>query len=356
MNKVRVGLIGGGGIARGCHIPGFLSIPEECEVSWICDVSPEALEQAKSLVPGAKATTNFHDILNDPAVDAVSITTPNKFHMQPAIDSLKAGKHVLCEKPLAMNAEEAKAICRAAKESGKLLQVALQMRFGGGAKFIKDYIDHGHMGDIYYARAQALRRRGVPHWGVFINKELQGGGPLIDIGVHILDLTLFLMGYPKPVSASGKTWDHLGKNPDIVNPWGDYDRSKFTVEDMAVGLIKFENGAVVVLESSFMANIKEDLFRTELFGTKAGALVKGGGENPLEIYSEQNKQLFDLTPRNIPNVESSHTEEIQAFVRAIASNSPSPVPGENGLILNAIFDALYRSSETGKEEPVDVSY
>lgn len=356
MKKLKIGLIGAGGIARGCHIPGFKSIPDECEIVWLCDVSPDAVSEASKLAPGAKTTANYHDILSDPEVDAVAVTTPNKFHMQPTIDAFKAGKHVLCEKPLAMNAGEAKAMCAAARESGKLLQVALQMRFGGGARFMKDFIDAGHMGDIYFARAQALRRRGVPHWGVFIDKEQQGGGPLIDIGVHILDFTLFLMGYPKPVSASGKTWDTLGKNPELVNPWGDYDRSKFTVEDMAVGFIRFDNGAVVSLESSFMANIKEDLFRTELFGTKAGALVKGGGNDPIEVYSEQNRQLFDMMPRNVPNVESTHTAEIQAFVRAVANGQPSPVPGENGLTLNAIFDALYKSSETGREEHVDVGF
>ena len=246
MSKLKVGLIGTGGIARGCHIPGFLSVPDECEIVWLCDVSPEALQEAKALVPGARTTSDYHDVLRDPEVHAVAVTTPNKHHHRPTVDALIAGKHVLCEKPLAMNADEAKDMCRAARDSGKILQVALQMRFGGGATFIKRYIDKGHMGDVYYARAQALRRRGVPHWGVFIDKEQQGGGPLIDIGVHILDLTLFLMGYPKPVTASGKTWNMLGTNPEIVNPWGDYDREKFTVEDMAVGLIRLENGAMTV--------------------------------------------------------------------------------------------------------------
>jgi predicted dehydrogenase len=255
-----------------------------------------------------------------------------------------------------MNADEARKMCAVARESGKILQVALQQRFSGSARFMKQYIEAGHMGDIYYARAQALRRRGVPAWGVFIDKEKQGGGPLIDIGVHILDFTLFLMGYPKPVSASGKTWDTLGKNPDLVNPWGEYDRSKFTVEDFAVGLIKFDNGSVVVLESSFMANLDGDPFQTQLFGTKAGATVKGWGENPIEIYTEQNRQLFNMRPTNVPNVESSHVDEIKAFIDAIIHNKPSPVPGENGLILNAIFDALYKSSETGNEEKVDISY
>lgn len=356
MKKLKVGLIGTGAIAHMAHIPGFQAIPDEAEIAWLCDIKPEALSKAVERVPDAKTTADYREVLNDPEVDAVAVLTPNAVHMQPALDALNAGKHVICEKPLAMNAEQAKAMCRAARDNGKVLQVALQMRFGSGARFLKSYIDNGHMGDIYYARAQALRRRGVPHWGVFINKELQGGGPLIDIGVHILDLTLSLMGYPKPVAASGKTWDTLGKNPDLCNPWGDYDRSKFTVEDMAVGFIRFENDAVVTLESSFMSNIKEDLFRTELFGTKSGALVKVAGDDPLEIYTEIDKQLFDMAPRNLPPVPSQYTAEVQAFVNAVRDGGPSPVPGEQGLILNAIFDALYKSAETGKEVAVDVSY
>ncbi len=320
-----------------------------------CDISLETAQEAASKFGITKVTTDYRELLKDPAIDAVSVTTPNAFHMQPTIDALESGKHVLCEKPLAMNAEEAKKMCRAARKSGKILQVALQIRFGSSARFMKQYIESGNMGDIYYARAQALRRRGVPHWGVFIDKDKQGGGPLIDIGVHILDLTLFLMGYPKPVSASGKTWDILGKNPAIANFWGEYDRSKFTVEDFAVGLIKFDDGSVVVLESSFMANIDGDPFETQLFGTKSGAIVKGYGDDPVKIFSEIDRQYFNLVPQNLPKVESSHTAEVQAFVNAILNGLPSPVPGENGLVLNAIFDSLYKSSHSGQEEPVDVS-
>jgi predicted dehydrogenase len=351
--KLKIGIIGSGGIARGCHMKGYASIPDQCEMVAVCDVNPETAKKAADEYSVAKTYLDYRELLADPEIDAVSVATPNKYHVQPTIDALKAGKHVICEKPLAMNAEEAKLMCRAAKDSGKILQVALQMRFSGQARFMKQYIEDGHMGDIYFARAQALRRRGVPAWGVFIDKEQQGGGPLIDIGVHILDFTLFLMGYPKPVSASGKTWDILGKNPELFNNWGDYDRSKFTVEDFAVGLIKFENGVVVSLESSFMANLEGDKHETQLFGTKAGA-VAGGSE--IKIFTEQGRQLFDMTPKNVPHVESAHVAEIQAFVDAIIHDKPSPVPGENGLILNAIFDALYKSSETGKEEAVDVSY
>ena len=254
-----------------------------------------------------------------------------------------------------MNGAEAKKMCRSAKESGKILQVGLQFRFSGPMRFMKEFIDLGHMGKIYYARAQALRRRGVPTWGIFIDKEKQGGGPLLDIGVHILDMTLFLMGYPKPVSASGQTWNMLGTDPHIFNSWGDYDRSKYTVEDFATGLIKFEDGSAVILESSFMANIDGNPFQTQLFGTKAGAIIKPTGDNAIQIFSEQDKQLFNMQPASVPEVPSSHTAEVQAFVKAIQNGDPSPVPGEQGLVLNAIFDALYKSSETGKEQKVDAT-
>ena len=354
--KLKIGIIGSGGIAQGCHMPGYASVPDLCEVVAVCDVNAETAQKAAEKFGVSRYGTDIWAIVNDPEIDAVSVATPNKYHHGPTIACLQAGKHVLCEKPLAMNAEEAREMCAAARDAGKILMVGFQTRFGGPGQFMKSYIDAGSMGEIYYARAQALRRRGVPGWGVFIDKEQQGGGPLVDIGVHILDFTLYLMGYPKPVSVFGKTWDTLGRNPELFNFWGDYDRAKYTVEDFAVGLIKFENGAAITLESSFMANMEGDPFQTQLFGTKAGATVKAWGDDPIKIFTEQNRQLFTMTPQNVPNVDSSHVLEVQAFVKAIQEGKPSPVPGECGLILNAIFDAMYKSSETGREEPVDVTF
>ncbi len=352
--KIRVGIIGTGGIAMGCHLPGYAAIPDLCEIVALCDVNRESAVKAAEKFGVGTIYDTYQDLIADASIDAVSVATPNALHHQPTVAALRAGKHVLCEKPLAMNAAEAADMCAAAKEAGKILQVALQMRFSGSLRFMKDFIDKGHMGDIYYARAQALRRRGVPAWGVFIDKDKQGGGPLIDIGVHILDATLFLMGYPKPVAASAKTWNRLGTNPELFNNWGDYDRTKFTVEDFAVGLIRFENDAVVVLESSFMGNLEGDPFLTQLYGTKAGAIVKGWGDGAVRIFTEQDRQLFDMTAVNVPSVESSHQAEVKAFIEAIHAGAPSPVPGEQGLILNAIFDAMYKSSETGKEELISI--
>lgn len=353
---LKIGIIGAGGIAQFAHFPGYASLPGECEVVSVCDVDPEAARAAANKFGVARTFSDYREMLRDPEIDAVSVATPNAFHLQPTIDSLKAGKHVLCEKPLGMNGDECRQMCRAAKESGKILQVALQFRFSGFARFMREYIDAGHMGDIYFARAQATRRRGVPGWGSFIDKEKQGGGPLIDLGVHILDLTLFLMGYPKPVSASGKTWNKLGVNPDLYNALGGYDRSRFTVEDFAVGMIRFDDGSVISLESSFMGNLEDRPMQTQLLGTKAGAVVSVAGDEPIRIFAEQDRQVFDMIPKNIPKVESPHIAEVQAFVRAIQAGAPSPVPPEQGLILNAIFDAIYKSSETGRDEPIDVSY
>ncbi len=338
-------------------MPGYASMPDRCQIVAVADIDQAAAKQASEKFEVPQVFSNYRDLLAIPEIDAVSITTPNALHARPTVDALEAGKHVLCEKPMAMNATECRDMIRAQRASGKLLQIALQWRFSGIAQFMKRYIDSGAMGNIYYARAQALRRRGVPGWGVFIDKEKQGGGPLIDIGVHILDFTLFLMGYPKPVSVSGSAYQAMGRNPKYWNAWGDYDRSSFTVEDFAVGQIRFENGATVTLESSFMANIERETWTSQLLGDESGAMIdlSGGNAKPITIFTEREQQLFDMSPANIPQVKSMHTAEVVAFVDAILESKPSPVPGEEGLILNAIFDALYKSSETGKEELVDVS-
>ncbi|MFN8139273.1 MAG: Gfo/Idh/MocA family oxidoreductase [Fimbriimonadales bacterium] len=355
MKKLGIGIIGSGGIAQSCHMPGYASIPEKCEILAVADTNPETAKAAAEKFGVAKQFTDYKELLAMPEIDAVSVATPNAFHIQPSIDAFNAGKHVLLEKPMAMNADECRKIVQAQRQSGKLLQIGLNWRFSGAGRFMKSYIENGHMGEIYYARAMALRRRGVPGWGVFIDKEKQGGGPLIDIGVHILDFVLFLMGHPKPISASGKAYQKMGTNPKYWNAWGDYDRTKFTVEDFAAAFIRFENGATITLESSFMANLEREIFGCHLFGTESGAFLDLFAPKPITIFSEQDKQLFDMVPQNVPTVKSMHTDEVVAFVDTILEGGQSKVPGEQGMVLNAIFDALYKSSETNKEEPVDVS-
>lgn len=349
---VKIGIVGAGGIARTQHIPALQRLTDRCQVVALADVNEDAARALADQFRIAATFSGHRAMLDASDLDAVIVATPNRFHLEPTVDALNAGKHVLCEKPLGMSAKEAKTMVEASKRNAKVLQVGHQLRFSGVAQFLYDYIKRGEMGEIYYARAQALRRRGVPGWGVFIDKEKQGGGALIDIGVHILDLTLAAMGYPKPISASASAWNYLGTNPDLYNSMGEYDRSKFTVEDFAAGFVKFENGASLVIESSFMANMAGNLLQTQLFGTKSGAVMKPG-EPSLALFSESGRQLFDLSPANIPTVDAS-LKAAESFIDAIEGRGECLVTGEHGLILNSIIDALYASAESGHEERVNL--
>jgi len=176
--------------------------------------------------------------------------------------------------------------------------VAQNMRFGAEAQCLKRFIDAGELGEIYFSRVWALRRRGVPSWGVFTDKEKQGGGPLIDLGVHVLDLALYLMGHPNPVAASGKTYTKIGNTPAMSASGGPWDHTKYTVEDYAAGFIRLDNGASIVLESSFAANLGDERVDTTLLGTKGGAET-----NPLKIFGEEHGTIIDITPVHLPTVQ-----------------------------------------------------
>ena len=346
--KVRVGVIGTGGIANAAHLPGYAQIPDECEIAALCDIDGEALRKTAEKYPQATQTfDDYRKLLEMDDLDAVSVCTPNYAHHGPAVAALKAGKHVLCEKPIAMNAREAEEMVATARKEKKILQVGYMSRFSPANQTLKKFIDAGELGEIYYARAEAMRVRGIPGWGVFIDKSKQGGGPLIDIGVHILDLTLWLMGHPKPTYASGVTYQKFGTRGDVVGFMGQWDHKNFTVEDMASALIRFENGASVVLEASFVANLKEELNGTILLGTEGGAQT-----SPLTITQERHGSVFSFEPK-IPNRDrNSYHAEIKDFVRCIREGDEPLVTGEHGLMVSRIMDAIYRSSDEGREVPV----
>lgn len=348
--KVKIGVIGTGGIANGAHLPGYSQIPDECEVVAICDIDPEALERTSEKYPHIKHKfEDYMDLLAMPEIDGVSICTPNYVHFQPTVDALKAGKNVLCEKPIALNASQGAEMVAAAKKAGKILQIGYNSRFAPNNQTLKRFIDAGELGDIYWARAQALRVRGIPGWGVFIDKSKQGGGPLIDIGVHMLDLTLWMMGHPKPTHASGVTYQKFGTRSDILGFMGQWDYKNFTVEDLASALIRFDNGATIMLECSFVANLKQEVQNVTLLGTEGGAEAY-----PLSITQERNKSLFSFEPR-VPggNNLNTHHAEMKAFVECIRDNKPPLVTGEHGLMVAKIMDAIYKSAELGHEVTID---
>lgn len=342
--KVGIGLIGAGGIAQGAHMPGYAAIPELCEIVALADINEETGKAAAQKFNVPNVFTDYKKLLEMDEVHAVSVCTPNYLHMEPTILAFKAGKHVLCEKPVAMNAQEAARMVEAAKAAKRKFMVGYNSRFAPTNQLLKTYIDAGDLGDIYYARAQALRRRGIPGWGVFIDKSKQGGGPLIDIGVHILDLTLWMMGHPKPTAASGVTYAKFGKRDDVVGFMGQWDYKNFTVEDFAAALVRFENGATIVLESSFVANITEDVFTSTLCGTQGGAVT-----NPLTIIQERHRSLQTFKP-DIPHQSvNTHAAEMKHFVEAIRNDTEPLITGEHGLMVAKIMDAIYKSSEKGRE-------
>jgi predicted dehydrogenase len=344
--KIRVGVIGTGGIANAAHLPGYAQIPDLCEIVALCDIDGEALRKTAEKYPSAAGNTfdDYQKLLEMPDLDAVSVCTPNYAHHGPTVAAFAAGKHVLCEKPIAMNGREAREMVDAAKKAGKILQIGYMSRFQPSNQTLKRFIDAGELGEIYYARAQAMRVRGIPGWGVFIDKSKQGGGPLIDIGVHILDLTLWLMGHPKPTYASGVTYQKFGTRPDVVGFMGQWDHKNFTVEDMAAALIRFDNGATVVLESSFVANLKEELNNTTLLGTQGGASAY-----PLTITQERHRSVFSFEPK-IPNANiNAYNAEIKSFVECIRDGKEPLVTGEQGMMVARIMDAIYQSGEQGRE-------
>lgn len=342
MTKLKVALIGAGGIATDVHIPAYRKVPEQVEIVAIADV---AYDKAKAVAREhgiASVYDNYQSMLTETDIDAVSVCVPNKFHKDAAIAALEAGCHVLCEKPPAMNQEEAKEMEDAAVKSGKLLMYGFHYRFQSETQAAKRFIDAGEFGEIYSGRVQAIRRRGIPGWGVFTNKELQGGGPLIDIGVHMLDTALYLMGYPEPAVVLGQTHQQLGTKKG-VGLLGEWDYQNYTVEDMAIGMITFKNGASLVLESAFAANVeKRDTMQVSLMGNKGGADIF-----PLKMYQEKHDTLIDITPAYLPEI-NAHQTEIHAFVADCIEGNITDRYAKQGTNIQKIIDGLYQSAETGK--------
>ena len=280
MEKVRIGVIGCGGIANGKHMPAHKANPHS-EMVAFCDIIPERAEKAKKDygTPESKTYTDYKELLKDKSIDAVLVLTHNSEHCHITVDALNAGKHVMCEKPMAMNYDEAKKMIVARDKSGKLLTIGYQNRFRQDSLYLKKLADADKFGEIYYAEATAIRRRAVPTWGVFIDEKKQGGGPLIDIGTHALDLTLFMMNNYEPDYCVGKTYHKLNKQTETGNTWGDWDTEAFTAEDSAFGFVVMKNGATIILRSSWALNYidaKEAV--TLICGDKGGADMPAMGK------------------------------------------------------------------------------
>ena len=342
--KVKVGIIGAGGIARGQHLPAYKA-DADCEIVAVADISEESAKKAAEQFDVPKTYTDYKELLSDKDIEAVSVCTPNFMHAEPTIAALEAGKHVMVEKPIAMNAQEGAAMCRAAKKAGKHLACGLHFRYNPSVQALRKFRDEGGFGDIYFTRVHALRRRGIPSWGVFGHKDKQGGGPLIDIGVHALYAAMYVLDYPKPVAVSGQIWTKFGNKKPGVSPWGPWDYENFTVEDYAAALVRLENGAALSIEAAFCMN-NEGGMNFWIMGDKGG-----GKMNPCTVYREEFGVLSDTTPGWMPKCKE-HQQEILDFLSAIRGEGEVGVTGQQALLVTQVLDGIYASAEAGKEVAV----
>ncbi len=349
MKKFRVGVVGCGGIAKGSHFPSYL-LEKRVEIVGLCDIKLERAEFAKkTMFRSAKTYTDYKQMLKDETIDFIDICTPNYLHSIVAVDALNAGKHVLCEKPDAVSVEEALKMKEAAERNGKKLMVIRNNRYFGTSLEIKRFADEGGFGQIYAGRCGWVRRRGIPgKGGWFTTKAQSGGGPLIDLGVHMIDLAIWFMGNPKPVSVSGNVFCKFADNDSEDSPeakFGDkIENGTFDVEDLAMGLIRFDNGAVLQIEFSWASNIRKEYRFVELRGEKAGLEWVDG---KAEIFYEENGEQINKKVKG-KRTPSAHKVNISHFVDVLEGAEPVFVP-EQGVDMIKILAAIYESAKTGKE-------
>ena len=349
MSKLKVGVIGVGGISE-MHIAGYKANPN-VEIVAFCDINEDRLKEKGEKHGVTRLYTDVNEMVKAEQLDAVSVCTWNCAHAKCTIAALNAGINVLCEKPMAMNAQEAADMMAAAEKSGKLLMVGFVRRYGNDMDVLQDFIHAGYFGELYYAKANYIRRNGNPG-GWFGDKSRSGGGPLIDLGVHVIDFVRYALGNPKPVSVYGVTFRKLGNRPNIKNAAGYTSADKGSedicdVEDMATALIRFDNGAVLNVETSFTLNVESERGVIELYGDKAGAKI----DPELKLFSEANGYMTDVTLKypTALSFDGLFQKEIDHYVDCVLGKCECRSPAEDGYELMRILDAAYESARTGHE-------
>ncbi|HIE04862.1 MAG TPA: Gfo/Idh/MocA family oxidoreductase [Candidatus Latescibacteria bacterium] len=341
--SLKVGVVGLG-MGRG-HVEAYQAHPK-AEVVAICDIDEGRLVQVGERCGVKRRYTDYRNMLEKEDLDIVSVATPNYLHMPITLAALEAGCHVLCEKPLALNAEEAKRMVEKAKEVGRRLMVNFSYRFEPVSLALKDQVERGVIGRPYFASTVWHRRRGIPGFGGwFSTKEMAGGGPLIDLGVHRVDLALWFMGFPEPELVLGGTYDLLGRQ--LARREG----KTFTVEDLAVGIVRFRDGSILEVEASWVIHRHErEFMQTRVYGTKGGLVHRNLRETyEFEgwIFTEEGGYLVDK--KLFPSGKERRSA-MWTFVDSILDDLPHPATGEEGLYVMRILDAIYESASKG--EPV----
>jgi predicted dehydrogenase len=349
MGKLKIAVIGLGSISD-LHLASYQQNPD-AEIYAVCDINEERAHKKAKEYGVEKVYFDYREALADPLIDAVSICTWNKTHAEISIAALEAGKHVLVEKPLSRTVEEALLIQDAVKQSCKILQVGFVRRYDKNVQMLRKFSDNGDFGEIYYAKASIIRRLGNPG-GWFSDIERSGGGPLIDIGVHVIDLCWYMMGKPKVVSVSGNTYSKLGNRANIRNlsfyKAADYDPDQNSVEDLANALIRFENGASLMVDVSYSLHAKEDDMTVKLYGEKGGYEI----DPAIVMVTEKHDTILNTIPQ-IDNkgfqFETAFQSEINHFVECVKRGMQPISPVGDGVEIIKLLSAIYESAAKGRE-------
>ncbi|CAM3395539.1 MULTISPECIES: Gfo/Idh/MocA family protein [Paenibacillus] len=349
MKSINVGVIGTGSISA-MHLQSYQK-HANANLLAVCDLNEGRARLAAEKYGATKVFTDYRELLADPEIDAVSICTWNNTHAEISIAALNAGKHVLVEKPLCRTVEEALRVQEAVKSSGKLLQVGFVRRYDPNAQMLREFADKGEFGEIYFAKASSIRRLGNPG-GWFSDIERSGGGPLIDIGVHVIDLCWYMMGRPKPVAVSANTYRKLGNRSNVRNlsfyKAADYDAEKNTVEDMANAMIRFENGASLLVDVSFTLHAKDNQQSVKLYGDKGGFEI----DPEVVIVTEKHDTIINIQPQTDHkgfDFNSAFQSEVNHFIASIENGTQPLSPVEDGVEIMKILCGIYESAEKGAE-------
>ena len=353
MRKVKVGIIGCGGIADFKHLPSLKKLGN-IKFSAFCDIIPERAEKAKQEYgdEDSKVFTDYKKVMEMDDIEVVHVLTPNISHAEISIAAMETGKHVMCEKPMAASAADALRMLETSRKTGKKLTVGYNSRSAPGYQLARKMVADGDLGDIYYIKAPAIRRRGAPLWGVFLDKEKQGGGPMIDIGTHSIDAALYVANNYKVHSVTGSVYRKLADTAMYSNEWGMWDPKDFVVEDSAMGYVKFKNGANMVIEASWLLNMVETGTLT-LCGSAAGLTIN---DDVVTINGEKNGALYvnsitaNATSRTLFKGEQLNANEYEAkqWIYSVINDLDPLVLPEQAYVVSQIIEAIYKSAESGQ--------
>lgn len=349
MKTLKIGIIGIGVIATTKHIPSLLK-RDDIEIKALCDMEPERCEKAKKdFHLDARVYTDYHQLCTDPELDVVHVCTPNPLHCPMTVEALQNGKHVHCEKPMACTYADTRKMIDAANKAGKKLTVGLQWRYNAAPLHMKQMIADGYFGDIYYVKSQQLRPRRLPAYGVYTNKEQNGGGVLMDGGPHSIDLPMWLTDNYDVASVRGVTFDRMKYYPD-GNDLGPWDPDNFDVEDTAMAMITMKNGMLIYMETAWLINMLQEApgVTATVAGTKAGADMVGpkfGGSIRVNEYVDGK---LTVTSPEVAATENMNEYDINHWIEAIKNDGQPAVLPEQASIVTKVIEAIYESAATGK--------